>query len=135
MTRRIEELLRQHEISHIILSPTRDKRLENGTWHPTHMLATCCKRFEARLISPTVKGVTRQAALSAQERLLESENPVLLYPAAKNLLKEVVTGVLFLDDVLTTGGSATRCRNLFTPNFTQPHWHILTIFRSPMNEK
>jgi predicted amidophosphoribosyltransferase len=133
--RRVREIIMQKSISHIVISPLRKERLVESNWHPAHTLRRACAKMPARIVTPTIGGIERQAAFSAEERALRTQKPTLVYPSHDALKNETVANVLFLDDVLTTGGSATRAREILPENFRNAPWHILTIFRSPRHEK
>jgi predicted amidophosphoribosyltransferase len=132
--KRVLESVKGKDLSHIVISPLRKKRLIESNWHPAHMLSKACEKMPARLLIPTIGGVERQAAFSAEERTRRAQKPILVYPSRRLLETEKVSGVLFLDDVLTTGGSALRTKKLLPKNFENEPWHILTIFRSPRHD-
>jgi predicted amidophosphoribosyltransferase len=132
--KRILEIVKEKNISHIVISPLRKERLEESNWHPAHTLHKACAKASARVVTPTIGGIERQAAFSAEQRALREQKPTLVYPCVTSLKHELVKSVLFLDDVLTTGGSATRTKTILPGNFRSAPWHILTLFRSPRHE-
>ncbi len=131
--RRMKEIITSQKVSHIVISPIRKERVMNGGWHPAHLIEQVCKSFPQRVIVPTIDGVERQASFSAKERLVRQQNPRLIYPQKRSLDGECVDGVLFVDDVLTTGGSAQRARKVLPHTFIFADWHILTLFRAPLS--
>jgi predicted amidophosphoribosyltransferase len=126
-------IVAREQISHIIVAPLRRERVVRGGWHPSFLLEKACALSGAKIIVPTIRGVERQAVFSAiaREKRVAKQSPQLLYPHISNLCQENVTGVLFVDDVITTGGSAQRARQIMPENFQKVPWHILSIFRSP----
>lgn len=129
----VQSILSQNQISHIIIAPLRRERVIRGSWHPSFLLEKACVSSGAKIIIPTIRGAERQASFSATEREKRSQkqHPELVYPTENILKRENVSGVLFVDDVITTGGSAQRARKILPTNFQNAPWHILTIFRSP----
>jgi predicted amidophosphoribosyltransferase len=126
-------IVKNERISHIVIAPLRRDRLLNSSWHPSVLLEKSCRRAGVQVIVPTIMGVERQSVFSAEERGLrqQRQRPELVFPNSSKLQKEEVSGVLFVDDVLTTGGSAHRTRCILPENFSSAPWHVLTLFRSP----
>jgi predicted amidophosphoribosyltransferase len=120
-------------ISHIVIAPLRRDRLLKSSWHPSVLLEKSCRATGAKVIVPTILGVERQSVFSAEERGLrhQRQRPQLVFPKKSILEKESVSGVLFVDDVLTTGGSAHRTKLILPDSFSSAPWHVLTLFRSP----
>lgn len=132
---RAHETVKKFSVSHIVISPLRQERVSNSSWHPGLILERSCRSLNVRVVSSTIAGIARQASLRARERIVHIPNAHLVFPNLSKLQKETVTAVLFVDDVLTTGGSALRTKNIFPQNFSEAPWHALTFFRSPQHEQ
>jgi predicted amidophosphoribosyltransferase len=140
----------------VVLSPLRKERFFSSRWHSNLFFA---KVFDAlfqqdllnypKLISSIYsKKKTQQSTLPRNVRNKESptQSHEILQCVKENRADFISESglepfnsrqkpkILFVDDVLTTGNTASMIRMRYEAQFPQAVWDIFTLFRAPVSE-
>lgn len=127
--KRCEQIIASYDIKIVIFSPLRVTRFFTGGWHlMLELYAYLDERTEARCIFP-LSLHQRQSLIArhARGRVQGNENYHL-----DTQIPEIMASqnVLVVDDVLTTGDTASKTRESFEQCFPDSSWIFLSAFRT-----
>lgn len=146
----ITGILREREYDYIVLPTLRKERVLNSYWHPADFFESVFKllltestnkNHNFKILKPILlKKSLKQALIPSNKRLhfldnFKYQKIFLDINQINKMDRNIDSRILILDDVLTSGETASNIKKLLEIYLQSTNWDLLTLFRSEQKTK